>query len=198
MPNLLLLDVMPLGNPHSGTLPEGYTYHPEGYLWYVLPAEAFADLPAQVTVHTMELFKKSEFHVTVLNARAVARAITNVEDSEYVEKELQALLKDYVCHSPMRFEGFLDDLRLAVSADRTSIAARCVMSGLDGYAKTIERHFGYMPQAQPAHVSLYTASGAAVGINTENQMESYEKLDLPDIQRILNTINIRHYGIAKE
>jgi hypothetical protein len=51
--------------PKTNSLPEGYSYHPEGYLWYILPVEGFNELPETVDINGENFKKKSEFHVTV-------------------------------------------------------------------------------------------------------------------------------------
>lgn len=62
------------------------------------------------------------------------------------------------------------------------------MHGIDGYFDLIEEKFGHRPPSQPAHVSLYTLTGLAVGIDSQEQMESFQKLDLPKVQTVLDGI----------
>mgnify|MGYP001566202566 FL=1 len=64
------------GHKEAGELlPEGYYYSPRGYLWFVLPVEKFAGLPEEVIIESNHLFKKIEFHATVINGRGVAHDI---------------------------------------------------------------------------------------------------------------------------
>lgn len=171
-------------------LPEGYSYHPEGYLWHILPLEKFDDLPEIVEVDGQSFSRKSEFHVTVVNARGIAREIGGGDSQlvSEVEHTLQEILSQYVGETPILFDHFEDDLRLAVSAERESIAARCAMKNLDGYFKRIKEKYGREFLLQPTHVSIYTKTGAAVGIDTTDQMESFKKLDLPIVQKVLDSI----------
>ena len=177
-------------SPKVVDLPEGYSYHSEGYLWYVLPLEKFTSLPDTVTVHGETLTKKPEFHVTVVNARGIARDIAGEDASsvERVEERLQQLLSEYVLDAPIEFIGFDDDLRLAITRERTSIAARCRMKNVEGYFERIKIEYGKEYPLQPPHVSLYTRTGAAIGINSVDEMESYEKIELPEVQTVLNSI----------
>lgn len=177
--------------PKQLLLPERYSYHPEGYLWFVLPVEKFVALPETVEIDNETFIKKLEFHVTVINARKVAQEIAG-EDLKAVaniELRLQTLLSEYLHKESIKFIGFEDDLRLAVSNERTSIAARCTMQGIEGYFESVQSLYGVMPPAQPAHVSIYTVTGAAVGIDTTEQMESFKKLELPEIEDVLNSIH---------
>jgi len=171
-------------------LPEGYSCHPEGYIWCVLPEEQFAPLPETVDLHGKHFFKKTEFHVTVLNARETAKHIgrTETETIEDIEHHLQVLLADYLRDHTIEFVKFEDDLRLAIKPERESIAARCVMTGLEKYYEQIQSVYGFIPDAQPTHVSLYTLNGSAVGINTVEQMEAYQKVEIPKVQNILQGI----------
>lgn len=172
-------------------LPEGYSYHPEGYLWYVLPIEKFSELPETVSLRGNTLFKKSEFHVTVANARGIARDLAGSDELEQqrIETRLQLMLSEHVRAAPIEFDGFEDDLRLATSEVRMSIAARCRMKNVEGYFERIAAEYGKEYSLQPAHVSLYTKTGMAVGIDSKEEIESFEKVALPDVQRILDTIS---------
>lgn len=178
--------------PNQPALPEGYYYHPEGYLWFVLPVERFGRLPTHVNVDEYALDKKSEFHVTVINARKVARDIAALDaarDPIEIEKHLLSLLAEHVKKQPIEFVRFEDDLRLAKSPDRISIAARCLMRGIEEYFRAIQTNYNYLPPAQPTHVSLYTLPGrGAVGIDTKEEMESFKKVDVPSVQSVLNTV----------
>lgn len=175
--------------PEQKILPEGYFYHHEGYLWHVLPVEEFTDLPETIELEGEELNKKQEFHVTVANVRAMAQEIAEHDtDVESVEIAIQKLLTEYIQGNPISFEGFEEDLRLAITGDRKSIAARCRMSGVEGYFNLIEREYEKKFPLQPAHVSIYTVNGMAVGINSNEQMESYTKVTLPEVQKVLNAI----------
>lgn len=177
--------------PQKSLLPEGYYYHPEGYLWFILPVEKFAALPETVDVEGITLAKKSEFHVTVINARKVAHDIAggDADETARVEEGLQTLLTEYVRENPMAFDKFADDLRLATAPERVSIAARCCMRGVEGYFQRIQDCYNFTPPAQPLHTSLYTLPGVgAVGINTDEEMESFKKVDLLSVQAVLNSI----------
>jgi|GEM_PF-742029 len=171
-------------------LPEGYWYHPEGYLWFVLPVEKFARLPEQIEVEGHLLARKSEFHVTVINARKVAREIAHDDPQKTAEaeRELQQMLTEYVRSNPVEFVRFDDDLRLATSSERISIAARCMMRGFEGYFEKIRERYDVLPPPQPTHVSLYTLPGiGAVGIDTNEEMESFKKVELPEVQKVLDS-----------
>lgn len=180
-------------NIEQGNLmqPEGYLYHPEGYLWRILPVEKFDDLPETVEVDGKSLTKKSEFHVTVVNARRIAQEIAGEDPQKAAEpeEELQKILSEYVGRTPISFDHFEDDLRLAVSAERESIAARCAMNNLEGYFELIKAKYGKEFPLQPAHVSIYTKTGAAVGIDSTEQMESFEKITLPEVQKMLDMMH---------
>lgn len=177
--------------PEQRLLPEGYFYHQEGYLWHILPVEAFADLPETVELAGEKFYKKQEFHVTVANVRAMAQEIAESgDDIEGIETAIQKILTGYLQSNSIRFEGFEDDLRLAISDERKSIAARCRMSGLEGYFDLIKKQYGKEYPLQPAHVSIYTINGMAVGINSDDQMQAYDKVTLPEVQEVLKFIKI--------
>jgi|AntRauTorckE6833_2_1112554.scaffolds.fasta_scaffold07670_4 hypothetical protein len=177
--------------PEPQFLPEGYFYHNEGYLWHILPIEAFSDLPEKVEVRGEEFQRKQEFHVTVANVRAVAQEIAQKnEDVESIEVSIQKLLTEYIQSNTIHFEGFEEDLRLAITEERKSVAARCRMSGIEGYLDLIKEKYGKEFTLQPAHVSIYTVNGMAVGINSDEQIESYSKIELPEVQKVLNSVEI--------
>lgn len=172
-------------------LPKGYSYNKEGYLWFILPVEKFSGLPETIDVKGKTFTRKSEFHVTIVNARAIAREIAGTDEHRVpeIEADLQKLLADYVKETPILFDHFEDDVRLAVTSERVSLAARCKMRNIEGYFDSIKARYGKEFPLQPAHVSIYTHTGAAVGIDSKVQMESYEKLNVPPIQAALNTLS---------
>jgi hypothetical protein len=176
----------------ASILPKGYSYHKEGYLWYILPAEKFDGLPETVYAEGKSFNRKSEFHVTVVNAGWIAREIGGGDPKKVLGAEvaLQKILAQYVEETPILFVRFKDDLRLAVSSERESIAARCVMQNLEGYFERIKKRYNKEFPTQPAHVSIYTATGAAVGIDSAEQMESFKKVELPEVQQVLDKILI--------
>jgi hypothetical protein len=115
-------------------LPEGYFYHQEGYVWHILPLEAFADLPETVELVGEKFYKKQEFHVTVANVRAMAQEISGSgKDIEGIEIAIQRILTGHLQSNSISFEGFEDDLRFAISEKRKGIVTKCRMSGVRGY-----------------------------------------------------------------
>jgi hypothetical protein len=178
-----------LAEKATDSLPEGYWYHPAGYLWHVLPVEKFRALPDTVEVQGDKLFKKSEFHVTVVNVPFIAQTIQKDEMllPDAIAKVLD-IFQTYLKEHPISFKEFTGDLRLAKSEERESIAARCILDNLEGYFEQIRAETGVDVPVQPAHVSIYSREkDAAVGIDTAVEMESFAQIDLPEISAILAT-----------
>jgi hypothetical protein len=113
----------------------------------------------------------------------------NPKEIADIEISLQTLLTEYVREHPIQFSRFKDDLRLAVSPGRVSVAARCVMQGMEGYFEKIRSLYGITLPAQPTHVSLYTLTGKAVGIDTTEEMESFKKVTILEVQNVLNSVH---------
>jgi len=188
--NINKINMESLEKQKQPILPEGYSYHPEGYLWYILPVEKFDTLPETVEVDGRAFIKKAEFHVTVVNARGIASEIAgpDLRTMADIETNLQKMLAEYVSKTPIEFAHFENDLRLAVSPERMSIAARCAMLNLEGYFAHIKTVYDREFPIQPPHVSIYTSTGAAVGIDSVDQMESFKKIELPAVQEVLSSI----------
>ncbi|OGZ04201.1 MAG: hypothetical protein A2648_01305 [Candidatus Lloydbacteria bacterium RIFCSPHIGHO2_01_FULL_41_20] len=188
--NINKINMESLEKQKQPILPEGYSYHPEGYLWYILPVEKFDTLPETVEVDGRAFIKKAEFHVTVVNARGIASEIAgpDLRTMAEIETNLQKMLAEYVSKTPIEFAHFENDLRLAVSPERMSIAARCAMLNLEGYFAHIKTVYDREFPIQPPHVSIYTSTGAAVGIDSVDQMESFKKIELPAVQEVLSSI----------
>ncbi len=149
----------------------------DGYIWLQLPAEPFAILPETIETEQGTLRRKREFHVTLVQATAIPEA------------ELRALLDEYVAETPISFDRFEDDFRLAVSPPRTSIAVRCRLNNHAGLFDRIEERTGQRLPLQPSHVSLYTKdTPQGVGISTEEAWQSYQRLDLPDLTASLEAL----------
>ncbi len=167
--------------------PAEYYAHPEGYLWLVLDPGKFLDLPESLEVGGQVFQKKDEFHVTIINARGIARTLAegDVKKEDFLKEELKRLLAEYVRTHTLSFSGFVGDLRLAKTAERTSIAARCRIQGLGGYFETVRRVLNVDVPVQPAHVSLYTVTGKAVGIDSTQEMELFEQIEIPAVSAAL-------------
>ncbi|MFZ2555380.1 MAG: hypothetical protein WAZ27_02745 [Minisyncoccia bacterium] len=175
----------------SSRLPEGYWYHPEGYAWFVLPTAPFVDLPEDVEVQGTMLRKKTEFHVTIMNVREVAQAITEQKGGkkDEVERDILSMLATYLHNHRVHLVSFRDDLRFAKKQERISIAGRCDMEGIEGFFADVESKYDVSIARQPAHVSLYTLlDTGAVGIDTDAEMENYTRVNMPVVQRLLGTI----------
>lgn len=169
-------------------LPEGFWLHPGGYLWYILPVKSFLQLPEQVDVDGTPFLRKTEFHVTVINARATAEKLSkgNAAEVEGIEVRILELLTEFVQAHPLAFGGFTGDLRVASTPDRQSIAARCTLAGVEAFFKKLEEEFGESVPLQPAHVSIYSREqDKAVGIDTDEQMEAFPQAKLPEVEAIL-------------
>jgi hypothetical protein len=169
------------------SLPEGFWYSPNGNLWYVLSPEKFAAIPEEVNVNGKIFHKKNEFHITMINGRECAGKIaeqTGQSVSEVVQ-ELLILFSKYLSNNEIILHAYEDDLRLAISDTAESIAVRCRVEGLEGYFQILKDTYGIAFPIQPAHVSLYIHTETAVGINSDEQMEAFEKVEIPEIQKNL-------------
>lgn len=146
--------------------------------------EWFTDLPEHISIHGSELEKKSEFHVSLMHLEDVIPQL--VEASGKEEDEIgQELIRIYLKHleaSPITFEGFLDDLRLAEKEERRSVVVRCVIANLDGFFEALEKAFNTHIDRQPVHVTLYTLGhNKGIGINRIQDMESLERVAYPEV-----------------
>ena len=162
----------------------------EGYLWFVLPVENFKKLPGTVEVNGEELHKKNEFHITIINRKKVSKDIASISgrDPSEVQLGLGKLLDNYIKNHEIKFLGFTGELKLAEKDGRLSLVALCNVKGVEDYFKLIEREYGYLPPLQPFHVSLYTKTGLAVGIDSDEEMDDYPTVVHDEIQAILKLI----------
>lgn len=165
---------------------KNFFYHPEGYCWYILPDTAFKDLPDTVTIYGDSFRLKDEFHVTIINSRKIAREL----DDERAKERMQPLLREYISSGRIKFIHFGEELRLAVTNERKSIAAPCVMEGVEDYFREVSRMLNAQIPIQPTHVSLYTYTGKAVGIDTVQEMEGFEKIEIPEVQKAVKDITL--------
>lgn len=171
----------------NSELPSGYYIGGHGYAGLRLPVDWFANLAPRIMLDGVEYSLKDEFHVTIINARGVAKIIaenTNIP-AEEIENEIHTMLGEYLTHTPMQFLHFVDDVRLAIKNERKSLAIRCELSNLEPFFNTLREKFQRVIELQPVHVSLYTLTGLAVGIDSIVQMESYEQVLIPEITQAL-------------
>ncbi len=164
-------------------LPEHYRYW-KGYIY--MPIElAHADrLPQAVTVEGKQLEKKKEFHVTLLDMHQFFPQGGELEFQECMQKFIT-----YAKLHPIKFLRLKNELRHAIRSEEETVVCCCEVSGLEGLFEFLNREYENSVPTQAAHVTLYMyKTDIGIGISSAEQMNSYEKVDLPEITTVLGMV----------
>lgn len=148
-----------------------------------LDSRLFSLFPSEVTWNSLRLVKKEEFHVTLLHTKSTSN-LAHVSN-----EELASFFDAFVANSPIKFLSFIDDFRYVEEDEKRTIAVRCAVSNLGELFAAFNTAFGIQLPKQPAHVTLYSLDKkVGIHINSEEKMESLERVRLPELEAALSKI----------
>jgi hypothetical protein len=159
------------------------TYFDEGYI--VLGGIEFLYLPEVISVDQYELYKKNEFHVTLVGAKA-SNSLPDAEDSKAI---VRAAFDEFAStHDLTRFE-LTNEFRLLKREDRVTVVAMVNLHGMDQLYAFLNDKLGTALPVQPAHITIYSFNPAVgISLNSAEQVENESTIvEIPELQEALRT-----------
>lgn len=172
------------------TLREPYRFGHE-IIYLPLEAALFAALPNVIQHGEENLLKKTEFHVSLISMEEVILTVGATADIRHKEiaASVFALFNAFVAKTPLKVARLSDDVRFAIDREKKAILVRSVVSHLDEFFAQINKAYGVNVPVQPTHVTLYTLQpNVDIGITTEGQLNQYERIDVPQINRAIENV----------
>lgn len=160
--------------------------------WITLPNLKLEGLPGSVEVNGNKLFLKSEFHITMICAKDIAKIISRprtAETEKQIAREFVEFAKTYGLEKYILKNKFY----LVKNGERETVIVLCEVSGLREFFDLLQRKFGVKLPLQPAHITLYTLQrDAGIGILSHDELERIgEPVKLPSLQIKSYFINLK-------
>jgi len=163
-----------------------YTYS-KGYI--ALPIKV-TGLPDSISTETHTLYRKSEFHVSLLYVKGILL--------EHPSLEEQVL--DVFCACVQNFDvsmaRYTGEFRLVQKDKRASFIALCAIKGLEELFETLRNILKIGVPTQPTHVTLFTLQPeAGIGLNSPDEMAKYS-VPVPALDTVLRALGLCRQSIS--
>lgn len=146
-----------------------YHIYDNGYIGLVIPVTT--GLPDSLFVQGEELTLKTEFHITLINAGAIATLIDK-DNSEKIKAEIVTEFKDFVKNQPLEDYKILHIFRLVQRDVRKTVIAQAVVPHLVEFFDRLRRKYKVAIPDQPTHVTMYALRPErGIGILSEEELD---------------------------
>lgn len=143
-------------------------YYDRGYI--VLDIDFPKGFPESVTVDNQKLTLKSELHISLINAKKIAK-LANPDSPNDTEKKIVDEFKDFIRLKPIEEYKLLGQYRLVQKDDRHSVIVEAQVRGLRDFFDVLNRKFAKNIPYQPTHATLYTLQpDRAIGLLTDEEV----------------------------
>lgn len=158
-----------------------------GYI--ILAGLQLTDIPETVSVNEKKLFKKSEFHISLVCVKRLVPLIAPDDVARQAElaEAITEHFKAYVQRQSLTEYWLTGELRYVVKDDgRETIVALCQLPGLAGFFAQIEQEYGTKLPLPPTHITLYTLQPEApIGIMSNEELEAISQpITLPELSSL--------------
>lgn len=157
--------------------------HENGYI--SLRITDFVELPIEITVDQKTLFRKGEFHVSLMALKKLLPLINTVND-DITETDLVQDFLDYQSTVALSDFTLTNELRYVVRGERETIVSMVKVPNIDGLFDVLRAKYGVDIPTQPTHITLYTLQPEiGIGILSQDELERDSKLiTLPDVRLV--------------
>ena len=146
-----------------------YHNHDNGYVSLVI--KDFVDLPETITVRRKTLFRKSEFHVSLLALKNIL-PLMNTVDAKVNEDDLVQDFLDYQKDVELSEYSLTSQLRYVARGERETVVVMVDVPNLGGLFEKLRKKYKVDLPIQPTHITLYTLQPeAGIGILSNNELE---------------------------
>jgi hypothetical protein len=111
------------------------------------------ELPKTLSVSGYDLVVKSEFHISLLCTKNIAKLIDSAGD---IEAELVQAFKEFITTSPLTCYTLTGKYELVKRDDRVTVVALANVPGVDQLFAGLSTRYGVTLPVQPTHITLYT------------------------------------------
>lgn len=163
-----------------------YHNHDDGYISIII--KNFFDLPETIVVDNKTLFKKSEFHISLLALKHIVPLINQSggqasEDNlvqDFLDIQKQLILSDF---------QLTNDLRYVKRAERETVIAMVEVPGIEDLFDKLRKKYDVNIPSQPTHITLYTLQAdMGIGILSRDELlKCSEHITVPELKTIFES-----------
>lgn len=128
--------------------------------------------PDKITVNGNELFKKSEFHISIMAIKSLAPLL----DPDNVERASELLKQDFLdfaSTNDLTSSILTGEYRLVTRDERVTVVAMVDLKGVEELFQYLRQKHNIDFPIQPTHITLYTLRPeAGIGILSQEQFET--------------------------
>ena len=158
-----------------------YHNHNNGYISLIIRDLVVS--PNEITVGQKTLYRKSEFHVSLLALKNLLPLI-NAVDASVSEDDLVQDFLGYQRNFELSEYGLTSQLRYVMRAERETVVVMVDVPNLDGLFKELREKYRLNLPTQPTHVTLYTLQPEkGIGILSSGELERDSKpIEIPGLR----------------
>jgi hypothetical protein len=161
------------------------SYHSYDYGYIFLLVKHFVGLPVQIKIDGKTLFKKDEYHVSLMDLEHLVSFIKVGTDTDSVsEDDLVNDFLDYQSTTDLSQFQPTNIFRYVKRDGVETVITMVDMPNLEGLFEKIRVKYGVDIPTQPTHITLYTLHPeVSIGILSQSELERYsEQVYLPDLK----------------
>jgi len=155
--------------------------HDNGYV--SLAIEHLSDLPEQIKVDEKVLFRKGEFHISLMALKHLVPLI-NTGTNNVTEDDIVQDFVEYQANNDLSHFRPANTFRYVTRGERETVVAMVDVPNIEGLFEYIRTKYRVSIPTQPTHITLYTLQPeAAIGILSNNELEANSTpINVPEIK----------------
>ena len=138
------------------------------------------NVPEKISVDGYELFKKGEFHVSIMALKNLAPML-NAENPEQASEQLKQDFLEFVKTHDVTDFRLTGEYRLVKRDERVTVVAMVELKNIDELFDYLRSKHGIDFPTQPTHITMYTLQPeAGIGILSQDELiDSSSVIDIP-------------------
>ena len=158
-------------------------YHSHSYGYIFLVIKDLTDLPTKIEIDGKTLFKKEEFHVSLMALKHLVPLI-NAGTNNVTEDDLVQDFIDYQSTADLSQFQPTNEFRYVKRDGRETVIAMVNVPNIEGLFERLRIKYCVDIPTQPTHITLYSLRpDASIGILSQFELERDSKqIELPKIK----------------
>ncbi len=165
-------------------LSDNYVY------WVFHPSIAFAGiqlegLPRTIRVKNHDLFRKSEFHISLIDLERTAKLI-DPKKTKKIQSDLIEETRNYLSTDELDKFKLSKEFRFVQKDIRKSVIVICELPGAENYFSMLREKYKTDIPLQPFHITLYALpKDKGIGLWSDEDIEKYTNtIELPELKNL--------------
>ncbi len=144
------------------------------------------NLPASIEVEGAKLYKKTEFHITLVSAKSVLRSIEGEPSLESLGDEIVEEFKKFITANQIKDYTLLPEFRLLKRGDSKTLVTMVKIDNNQKFFDLLREKYGAKIPDQPTHITIYSFDPeTGLYINSAAELERDTHIvDVPELQNL--------------